>query len=311
MKSFVAMAVLMAVAATSVFTQGGKWFIEPGVSFTRVDGMDLRVAFRDPDLQETIGDVISLENDYKTSLEVSGGYIFSDESRLTVSFVEHKREPGLYYDLGVGSLELWDLHIAPFYGGFDFDRVWASNEFRLTMFDVDYTFPVVKTSKWLFEMLVGLRYTNLENTLNVLYDRGNLAVDVDKSFSSEMYGPKIGLTVKTDPDKKLGFYTAAAIAILVGNTNTSTFQIDDGGNIVANFGQFHVFDVQKMAEIELGFTYAFLENITARLAYRAFVWDSAISQIWFPDATYTTLYNVNEYNLVMSSIGLSFTITFG
>lgn len=299
-----------ALGAKNIFAQGPGWFFEPGTSYTHINGMDLRVGFFDPTGGgEPQGSVLMIETDYKLAPQLRGGYIFSDDSRLTFSFAQYNQEPSFYFDTATGSI--WDLHISGLYMGFDYSAVTASNTIELMIIDADYTFPLFKSPKWFFEMTTGLRYANLKNKLHILYQGSVFDVDVNNEFGSEMYGPKIGFTAKTNPDNKLGFYASGMFCLLVGNTDTSSFQVDDTAYVIANFGEFNQFSVQQFMEAEVGLTYSIVENFLARLFYRAGVWNSAVRQISYPDDSWWTVYDVEKFNLVFSSIGLSVVLTFG
>lgn len=311
--AFIAMCVFfVAVSAENITAQKGKFYVGAGVGLTKIGGFNNLVG----ELGNTatgwnFGDPIFIEYNAKTVPEIRLGYILPDnKGSLDATFILVNAGEMTKVSASAGQ-DIWTAPIInpDYFIGVSAMQAWHDIEF--TLFDFEYTKNLISTSRWFFAVSGGIRYIDLDNELRVNYIDAVLPINAVSSYSSNLVGPKVALTAKSNVVDNAGFMAKATFAVLGGRENYSLVNIDPTGpSVVTSLQASDTFKVQPITEVELGVFYSPWESFMLNLGYRASVWFDAIRQIEFVD-DYVYYNLVRDYNLTMMGFIFSATLFFG
>jgi hypothetical protein len=303
---------LFFVFCSAAFAQKG-WFVEAGMPYINVSGGDLRIGVIDRGGGFSHrGVAVSIENESRAAIEVKTGYEFENESQLLLSFFQYEHTPSKSAFNNVGD-KIYPTRLHPWYYPFLFnpDTVYGENKIKLEMWDLSYIFPFLKTETWQLKLLTGLRYADFRDNLLIRYlESGFRRGEVVKEHEAYAAGPRMGIEAKTKLFKKFGLYASSSFAILIGSASDYTWDDDNTSNSQW-FRSNDSLRILPMVDAELGATYSILDNIVARIGYRASVWFNAITQYEGIDDVTNYFYVKNTFDLVMSGFNFSVTVYFG
>jgi len=294
----------MAVTAKS------GWFGEAGLSQTKIGGMDMRTGILDMVGDGWVeGETLRIEDRYNMAPEFRLGYEFANTNRISVYFFTYQYDPTFWQANSSGD-GIYSLHVLP-YSSYYYEAVRAKNAFSLDILDLDYTAKIKETSSWIFEYLMGIRYTSMKNNFNIEYLNAGFAGNdmfITKTYSSKLIGPKVGINAKTKASDKLIFSAGADFTVLAGEIDVRNNQRSvDGGTDGAVFDTWlkNNFSIQQIVNIQASLGYNILENLMLKFGYKVGIWFNGVTTAEPVDGAGYAPYLEEKHNLLMQSFTLS------
>ncbi len=273
------------------------FFFESGFRYVTPRGNDIDVGIRDGNTDT--GSFLDGDTDYVVTGRAEGAEfdgVFSGIYKLGYKFNDGSTISGSFWDLKAGeSIRLaapsggtvWNIYGNPNSIPVA-DSITVRLKLHLKQFDFNYTRPILHTKKFKLDGLVGLRYAEIDNNLQVTANgsfvgEGSFETN-DTSISdinTRMFGAKFGLLQEYNFCKRFSLYLNSTTSLLLGFTEEEMFEEATGGGFFGPTGSFvssRYEEVHPVYEVDAGFKYNILPDMFLKAGYHFGYWTDVITR---------------------------------